>query len=327
MKSFASFFLSKDANRKWIAPVLLLCLCFAARSAQAQSLAYEGPTGVFVTPLALTAASPAKGVGVPSVSYHFLAGGPVTGDFSTVSTTVGFAKRFEMGYTGEIHNENGVSGLASQWDSGLSIVHAKANLLPDSYMKQKWIPAVSVGAIYRTNDQIGPHLNNVVASLLEVAPKAQKTANYDLYVVATKVVTQVSKKVPILLTAGLRGTNASLWGLAGNAPGFEGKVFGSAAFVFTGPGKSTIILASEVSEQPQHILSATAGPHTALFDVPTSEVYAARIVPFKKCKLNVDVGVLHAAGLIGNSTTEALMKGNLDLNMRARAAFGISYGF
>jgi len=84
----------------------------------------------------------------------------------------------------------------------------------------------------------------------------------------------------------------------------------------TGPGKSTIILASEVSEQPQHILSATAGAHTALFDIPTSEVYAVRIVPLPRYKLNLDAGVLHAGGWIGNSTTEALMGGNLNLNMR-----------
>jgi hypothetical protein len=95
----------------------------------------------------------------------------------------------------------------------------------------------------------------------------------------------------------------------------------------TGPGKSTIILASEVSEQPQHILSATAGAHTALFDIPTSEVYAVRIVPLPRYKLNLDAGVLHAGGWIGNSTTEALMGGNLNLNMRARLAFGVSYGF
>jgi hypothetical protein len=308
--------------------LLALTLPIVAHTAQAQSLGYEGPTGVFVTPLASTAASPANGLGKPSVSYHFLAGGPVIGDFSTVSVTEGFAKRFEVGYTSEIHNEDGVSGLAANWDSGLSIVHAKANLIPDSFLKQKWIPAISVGGILRTNDQIGLHLNVVVASLLDAYPVEQKTANGDVYVVATKVITQVSKKVPILLNIGLRGTNASLWGLGGNSPGFEGKVFGAAAFVITGPAKSTIILGSEVAEQPQHILSATAGAHTALFDIPTSEVYAVRLVPFAKlAKLNVDAGVLHAGGWIGNGTTEAVMGSNLNLNMRARVAFAVSYGF
>ena len=114
------------------------------------------------------------------------------------------------------------------------------------------------------------------------------TANGEIYLVGTKVITQVSKKVPILVSAGLCGTNASLWGLGGNAPGFESEAFGSAAFAFTGPAKSTIILASEVSEQPRHISSATAtatltsSKAATLFDIPTTEVYAVRTVPFAK---------------------------------------------
>jgi hypothetical protein len=71
--------------------------------AQAQSLGYEGPTGVFVTPLASTAASPAHGAGHPVIAYHLLAGGPVIGTWNTVSITEGFAKRFEFGYTREDH--------------------------------------------------------------------------------------------------------------------------------------------------------------------------------------------------------------------------------
>src|SRR5208283_1294113 len=96
----------------------------------------------------------------------------------------------------------------------------------------------------------------------------------------------------------------TLWGFGGNSPGFEGKVFGAAALIFTGPKKSTIIIGAEVSEQPRHIFTNLYTPAwtpgvpkwvtNGLFDVPTSEVFAARIVPFAKRKLNVDIGVLHA---------------------------------
>ncbi len=327
MRVIASIFHLPVSRSLFAAFALLVALSFTAPAAQAQSLGYEGPTGVFVTPLAYTSASPANGLGKPSVSYHFLAGGPLVGDFSTVSVTEGFAKRFEVGYTSEVHAGGSYGATSALWDSGIDLVHGKAVLIPENSFGSKWVPSVAVGGIYRFNDQIGPHINDLAASLLDTNPLEQKTANGDVYVVASKTITQISKKVPVLLTAGLRGTNASLWGLGGNAPGFEGKVFGSAAFVLTGPGKSTIILASEVSEQPQHILSATAGSHTALFDIPTSEVYAVRIVPLPRYKLNLDAGVLHAGGWIGNSTTEALMGGNLNLNMRARLAFGVSYGF
>ncbi len=327
MRVLASIFRSPAPRNLFAIPAFLVALPIAANTAWAQSLGYEGPTGVFVTPLAYTSASPANGLGKPSVSYHFLAGGPLIGDFSTVSVTEGFAKRFELGYTSEAHAGGSDGATSALWNSDVDIVHGKAVLLPENSFRSKWIPSLAVGGIYRFDDQIGPHLNNFAASLLGAAPLEQKTSNGDVYLVATKTITQISRKVPVLLTAGLRGTNASLWGLGGNAPGFEGKAFGSAAFVVTGPGKSAIILASEVSEQPQHILAATAGAHTALFDIPTSEVYAVRIVPLSKVKLNLDAGVLHAGGWIGNSTTEALMGGNFNLNMRARVAFAVSYGF
>jgi hypothetical protein len=139
--------------------------------------------------------------------------------------------------------------------------------------------------------------------------------------VATKVVTQIEKKVPILLNAGVRGTNSSLWGLGGNAPDFSARAFGAVAFVFTGPGKSAIILASEAAQQPQTIKTTSASDTSSgVFDIPTSIDYALRVVPSPKHKLNIDLGVLQAAGRINANPT-------VDLKARARLAFGISYGF
>jgi hypothetical protein len=352
MRVSAPFFTSSVSKSLFASLALLAALSFAAPPARAQSLGYEGPTGVFVTPLALVTASPVKGLGEPSAAYHFLAGGPIIGDFSTVSITEGFSSRVEFGYTHEIHSDDGGSqaplhsALTPLWNSGFDIVHAKVNLIPDSYKKQKWIPAISVGGIFRSSDNIGTNINNLATALLindKITPIAgtQKTANGDVYVVATKLFTQV-KNLPILVSAGLRGTNASLWGLGGNSPGFEGKAFGSAAFVVKGPYKSTIIPAFEIAEQPQHISlatpTATLGSSKAatLFDIPTTEVYAVRIVPFAKRKLNVDAGVLHAGGYIDNALLNEVIAdnftgptagGKVNLNIRARVAFGISYGF
>jgi hypothetical protein len=307
-------------------------------AAQAQSLGYEGPTGVFVTPIAYTSASPAKGLGKPSVSYHFLAGGPVIGDFSTVSTTVGFAKRFELGYTSEIHaggatqyfpgtaagDPGAGKGIvtaagvpaSSLFASDLDILHGKATIVPENAGKAKWVPAIAVGAIFRFNDHDvfnGPANGGA-------GTNGYSSHNADFYVVGTKVIPQIIKKVPVLLSAGLRGTNASLWGLGGNAPDFVARGFGAAALVFTGPGKSTIILGSEISQQPQRIKN----PLGVTFDIPTSEVYAVRIVPSPKHKLNIDAGVLQAANRI---LTLPTTPPGLYVNSRARVAFGISYWF
>ena len=172
-------------------------------------------------------------------------------------------------------------------------------MIPENYAKQKWLPAISGGFILRTQ------VNNVGGVL-----RNQKTTNADGYVVATKTITQI-KPIPVVLSAGVRATNASLFGLGGNAPDFVARGFGAVAFVFKGPAKSTIILGSEVAQQPRRIEGLP------LADVPTTLTYAARIVPLAKKKLNVDFGILQAAGQI---------QPGVNLNARARFAFGISYG-
>jgi hypothetical protein len=287
---------------------LVFALPFAVHTALAQNLGYEGPTGVFVTPLASTAASPARGAGHPVIAYHVLAGGPVIGTWNTVSITEGFAKRIEVGYTREDHAAGNTTGLSPLWTDGFNIFHGKANLVPENAGKTKWVPAISVGGIVRTNDSnVGDGSNG------------QTKTNGDIYIVGTKVITQFSKKVPVLLNAGVRGTNSSLWGLGGNAPDFSARAFGAVAFVFTGPGKSTIILASEAAQQPQTIKqTSSSGVSAGAFDIPTSLVYAVRLVPSPKHKLNADFGILQAAGRIAPG---------VDLKARARVAFGISYGF
>jgi hypothetical protein len=276
---------------------LALFVLLPSRNGYAQSLGWEGPTGVFVTPLAYTAASPEKGAGLPIVAYHYVNGGNVLGDFHQISITEGVLKRIEFGYTRTIHSD-GNSPFSPLWSDGFNTFHGKINVVPENYGKQKWIPAISGGFILRTQvKNVGGVASN------------RDTTNADGYVVATKTITQTP--IPVLLSAGVRATNASLFGLGGNAPDFVARGFGAVAFVFKGPAKSTVILGSEVSQQPRRIEGLP------LADVPTTLTYAARIVPFAKKKLNVDFGVLQAAGTI---------EPGVNLKARARFAFGISYG-
>ena len=308
MRAFVSLHHSSVSKSLFATLALLAALHFGPITAQAQSLGYEGPTGVFVTPLASTAASPATGAGHPVIAYHLLAGGPVIGTWNTVSITEGFAKRIEIGYTREDHAAGNTVGLSPLWTDGLNIFHGKVNIVPENAAKTKWVPGISVGAIARTND------SNVFDG-----SNGQTKTNADIYLVGTKVITQISKKVPVLLNAGVRGTNASLWGLGGNAPNYEARAFGALAFVFTGPGKSTIILGSEAAQQPKTIKqTAVNGTVSGVFDIPTSVDYAVRFVPSPKQKLNIDFGILQAAGNIAPG---------IDLKARSQAAFGISYGF
>jgi hypothetical protein len=99
-------------------------------SAPAQSLNWEGQTGVFVTPLAYTAASPDAGAGKPVVAYHFLNADDVPGNFHTPSAAEGLFGRVEFGYTRVFHQEGSTPNLSDLWQGGFNIVHGKVTRAP-----------------------------------------------------------------------------------------------------------------------------------------------------------------------------------------------------
>ncbi len=280
--------------------VSALALVFAGAGVHAQSLNWEGQTGVFVTPLAYTAPSGKGGIGRPIVAYHYLNAGEVLGGFHTSSVTVGLAGRTEFGYTRTFHQPGDTAGLSPLWKGGFNIVHGKFNLVPENVNKHNWAPALSAGFVART--QVG-HVSGVLAD--------KKYSNGDFYLVATKTVTQV-KGLPLVFNLGYKATNAQVFGLAGNAPGYKGRLFGAAAFVVKGPAKSQLIFGSEFAQQPRQVQNLPGAT------VPTTITYAARIVPLpERAKLNIDFGVAQAAGKI--------LPG-VDLKARHQFAFGISYG-
>ena len=268
-------------------------------SVQAQNIGWEGETGVFVTPLAYTAASPSDGLGHPLVAYHFLNGGEVLGDFYNVSATVGAFKRFEFGYTRAFHSSGGDPDFSALWTNGFNIVHGKVNVVPENAGKTKWVPAVSVGFIARTQVQ---NVGGVIQD--------KDTTNGDLYLVASKTITQTG--VPIILSGGVRGTNAQLWGLGGNAPEWSAEAFGAAGFVVKLPKGASAIFAAEIAQQPRH---PDQLPNAV---IPTTITYAVRLTPIPERKLNVDFGVAQIAGEIAPG---------VDLHARSRLAVQVSYGF
>ena len=79
--------------------VLLAVIATGMKTASAQSLNWDGQTGVFVTPLAYILPSSETGLGRPVVAYHYLDAGQVLGGFHQVSISVGALTRVEFGYT------------------------------------------------------------------------------------------------------------------------------------------------------------------------------------------------------------------------------------
>jgi hypothetical protein len=296
------------AATRFLSFLLLSLFSLAAlQPASAQSLNWEGQEGVFVTPLAYTIPSQDKGFGRPMVAYHYLDGGTILGGFHQASVTMGAFNILEFGYTRTLHHEGSNSALSPLWTGGFNTFHAKVNLLTE---RRSWRPALAMGFVARTQVQ------NVGGVLL-----GKETHNADFYAVLTKTVTQI-RHLPLVFNAGFKVTNASLLGLAGNAPAYQGRAFGAFAFAIPGPARTTILLASEVLQQPRHV----EGLPDAV--IPTTITYAVRFMPagalplrgwaVEDPKLTLDFGITQAAGNI--------MQG-VNLFARRQFALGISYGF
>jgi hypothetical protein len=284
-----------------------IVMCLGASSVCAQSLNWEGQTGVFVTPLAYTAPSGENGFGTPVVAYHYVEAGRVLGRFHQVSVTEGAFGRLEFGYTRDIHQEGNTPDVSTLWSSGFNIFHGKFNFRRED---KNWIPSFAVGFVARTQ------VHNVGGVIQD-----KDTTNADFYVVATKTATKIHK-LPMVFNLGFKATNASLLGLVGNAPGYQGRIFAAAGFAFRGPARSTILLGSEFLQEPRRVEGLPG------VVVPSTITYAVRIIPsgalpmrgwgVESPKLTIDFGVLQAAGSVAPG---------VNLEARHQFALGVSYGF
>jgi len=268
---------------------------------RAQDLNWDGQTGAFVTPFAYTSPSPANNIGRPAVSFHYLNGGSVLGNFYEVSGTVGLFSRVEVGYSRALSSMGSTPELSPLFQGGFNIFHGKVNLLRENQWKKNYLPAISVGFAARTN----------VERVLGVINHSQEN-NGDFYVVATKTITEI-KQLPIVANFGFKVTNSAILGVVGNAPDWQGGVFGALAFVVPGPARSKIALGSEALQEPHHLQGL---PSTVT--LPTTLTYFARVLPPGKVPINFDFGVAQAANAIAP---------DIRLHARTQFAFGISYRF
>ena len=273
----------------------------------AQSLDWEGQIGVFVTPLAYAPSSEENRFTLPIVSYHFLNGGSVLGNFHQISVTMGGFNRIEFGYTRDLHQQGSNSSFSPFWGSGFNIVHGKIVIWEEG---TNWVPQISAGFVVRSQD---PNVGGILQN--------KNLTNADVYLVATKTVTYF-ENLPLVFNVGVKGTNASLLGLAGNSPDFEARAFGAAGFALKGPGHSTILLGAEAMQEPHHVQGV---PRIV---IPTTLTYAVRIVPggalpmhgwgVQSPRLTIDLGIAQIAG-------EAAP--GINLEARHQFALGLSYGF
>jgi hypothetical protein len=301
----------------------VLCGCLAAgllaaNGLNAQNLTLEGQTGGFITPTAYVVYS-AKGelFSHPAVGYHFVNASSVIGDVHTFSIEEGIANRAEFGYTRSVHTEGDSALFSSLWHfSGMNIFNGKVVGIKDGQFGP-WTPGIGVGFVVRTNDRF------VTGALdQEFTGTLKSYTNGDVYVAATK--TWLHPPVPFLLNLGWKATNASIYGLGGQATRFGGRLFGGVGIPLPGPFHTAIVPAAGFTQEPPTSKNLGAILIQGKADLPTTLDYAIRVTQKEHPHFAFDIGVGQVAGNIG-TTVIRTPNGPIPLpvNLDARHVIGM----
>lgn len=181
----------------------------------------EGNSGVFITPTAYFAnpAEPNQVFGLPSVSGTYADIGQK--DFEAFVITENLWGRIELGYglerigLGDWPDDvRTVTTLRVQDDAYLHNFNARLLAVKEGSFDCKWVPAVSVGAHYKWNqdhDDIDEQLNGTCDQL-----GSDHDSGVEFTLTATKTIANLLPR-PLILSAGLRNGDAIHTGLLGFA--------------------------------------------------------------------------------------------------------------
>jgi hypothetical protein len=280
-----------------ILALAVFAICIS--KAQAQNMTLEGQTGGFITPTGYTVQSDAGHLfSKPVVGFHFVSAGDVIGSVYTLSVTEGLANHFEVGYTRSMHTNGQNPYYSPLWFfNGFHVIHGKATIITEEMGKHVWVPAVAVGGVYRWD---GHYVSGAIA----------KTTynNGDVYIVATRTLRKM--KPPLLLNFGVKGTNASIFGIGGNSPDFVACLFGGLGIALPLSHGYVAVPAAGFTQEPQRVKNLPSA------DIPTTMDYAVRITKIENAKWTFDAGVGQVAGFI--------LPG---VNLDARAVFGMGFSY
>ena len=277
----------------------ILAVLVLVPRANAQSLTMDGESGIFLQPLADVVPSPQHKFGRPTVSFHAVDAGPVAGNYINSGVEEGFGNWLEFGYTRSNHTDGGDPTISPLFNfSGMNIFNVKAKVLPANYHGHKYLPAISVGGVLRTNDPF-----------VVQAVKHKNATNGDVYLVGTKLF-MIGKKFGFVGSAGVRGTNAQKYGYGGNTVDWEARAFGGVAFPI--PIKNVLVItpAFEIDQEPSRI------KYVPTARLPTDLIYALRISRFPDSKWSIDIGTGHLGANIGPG-----------LNIKANNALAIAANY
>jgi len=193
----------------------------------------EGVGGVAFNPLAyLAVTAPKKGeeglkigpvdIGKPRIGAWYTNLNEADIDWASVGIADTFANRLELSYGYESVNlgsklnafNTNLSGLSQNVHK--SNIGAKLLLLEENSFNTSFVPAVSVGTIYKTT--------SFSVGKLGTSPKVDKDG-FDAYLVVSKMITQLPK--PVLVSAGLLASRGQVNGILGFNEDYAATFFGN----------------------------------------------------------------------------------------------------
>jgi hypothetical protein len=272
--------LTNGAGRMLFVALGLLAPCIP-NTLFGQALNMDGQSGIFFQPWADVVLASHHQFGAPTVSFHVVNAGPVAGDYLNVGVEEGFGNWLEFGFTRNNHTDGGDPTISPLFNfAGMNMFNVKVKLVPAGARKLKYVPAVSVGGVLRTNDPF------VVQAVQRI-----NATNGDVYGVVTELFT-FGKKFAFLANAGVRGTNAQKYGYGGNTVDWEARAFGGLAFPI--PIKKAIVIAPtiEVDQEPRYI------KYVPTAHLPTDLIYAVRVSQYPSSKWTFDVGTGHVGATL-----------------------------
>jgi hypothetical protein len=165
----------------------------------------EGVGGVAFNPLAYPANPQSswkdlpelgKWIGKPQVGAWYVNLGESHIDWTSLGFAETFFGRLEISYGHEVVSLDGYGNIKKE------NVGAKYLLVEENAWGQPWLPAIAAGVV-------GKHTTNNPYSALE----GVDSSGYDVYVVATKLITQTP--IPVLLSGGVVSTDSQTTGVLG----------------------------------------------------------------------------------------------------------------
>jgi Protein of unknown function (DUF3034) len=164
----------------------------------------EGVGGIAFNPVAYTAGtefekgenasdlSPGSVFNKPQFGIWYVSLPHVSVDWTAIGVADTLFKRLEVSYGYETVNQENASAKHK------NNLGAKLLLLPENSFETKYVPAVSVGTVYKQTSHLGAGADD---------------NDYDVYVVATKLITQLPR--PVLLSGGVLSTKEKATGVFG----------------------------------------------------------------------------------------------------------------